>query len=120
MIYLTFIYFTNCYFNFVSVSDACQGYDCGDNAVCMSVGSEAQCECENGYEGDGERCVDVNECEALGNKKHDCDVNAYCTNYEGRFSFHLTKDLKWKNIKRNDLQLYHDKISHLYLYLSTL
>merc|ERR1712135_272326 len=34
------------------------------------------------YQGDGNTCEDINECDA---KTHDCDVNALCTNVPGSY-----------------------------------
>jgi len=42
----------------------------------------ATCHCNNGYEGDGYRCFDYNEC-AL--KLHNCDELAKCKNTEGGY-----------------------------------
>ncbi|KAK2180193.1 hypothetical protein NP493_455g01003 [Ridgeia piscesae] len=46
----------------------------------------SQCECESGYQGDGEKCVDINECETKGMTSYECHVNADCTNYPGGYS----------------------------------
>ncbi|CAG5106783.1 Oidioi.mRNA.OKI2018_I69.chr1.g2997.t1.cds [Oikopleura dioica] len=54
--------------------------ECHDNAVCNV--DMATCHCNNGYEGDGYRCFDYNEC-AL--KLHNCDELAKCKNTEGGY-----------------------------------
>lgn len=40
-------------------------------------------ECNTGWEGTGETCTDINECST---GKHDCHINATCTDNDGNFS----------------------------------
>ena len=60
----------------------CEGLECGDNAHCEDTGDGPECVCDEGYEGDGMTCTDVDEC-ALGTAG--CDANATCTNTDGGF-----------------------------------
>jgi hypothetical protein len=38
--------------------------DCGTNAICSNVPGSYECACEDGYEGDGITCTNVDECTA--------------------------------------------------------
>ena len=40
------------------------------------------CACTDGYEGDGETCIDIDKCDQ---DIHDCDVNSDCFNTIGDF-----------------------------------
>ena len=71
---------------------------CGSNASCTSVyGHSVLCECNDGFDGDGQTCNDVNECIdarvlanmafASSSKDTDtCDANAICTNTLGSYT----------------------------------
>ena len=54
--------------------------ECADVAVCNV--NEQTCECPKGYEGDGYRCFDKDECSL---KTHHCDVNSDCKNAIGSY-----------------------------------
>ena len=65
--------------------DPCFGdYKCGEHATCVSQDGIAMCVCDSGYQGDGEGCIDINECDPM-DPRHDCDINAMCFNEEGSF-----------------------------------
>ena len=61
-----------------TVPDACdcEGLSCGANAHCEDTGGGPECVCDDGYEGDGTTCTDIDEC-ALGTQR--CDENATCS-----------------------------------------
>ena len=62
---------------------------CPQHAVCLVRAGVAECMCEAGYSGDGERCVDVNECVVSGAGSgvgHHCHKFAACSNYDGGYS----------------------------------
>ena len=55
---------------------------CGENASCTSGELAFECACVDGYDGDGQTCTDVDECEL---DIDNCDENATCTNTVGSF-----------------------------------
>ena len=45
--------------------DECKtkGHDCHSDAYCENTIGSWNCECQNGYKGDGTECRDLNECD---------------------------------------------------------
>jgi len=54
---------------------------CGVNAHCVDTDTAFTCMCDDGYQGDGLTCTDVDECAAS-----PCDANASCHNTAGAFT----------------------------------
>ena len=52
-------------------------------AVCSDTVGSFECDCKDGYSGNGLKCVDINEC-ITGD--HSCDAHAVCNNTDGGFS----------------------------------
>lgn len=65
----------------ITVVDPCDA--CDADATCTPAGDAATCECNPGFDGDGETCVDVDEC-ATGNGG--CSADATCDNTDGSFT----------------------------------
>jgi len=61
----------------------CEGLDCDENATCFNMPGGPECVCDEGYEGDGFVCTDVDEC-AIGTDT--CDAHAACTNVPGSYT----------------------------------
>ena len=56
--------------------------DTSVSATCSNTQVSYGCAYTDGYEGDGETCIDVDECDQ---DIHDCDVNADCFNTIGEY-----------------------------------
>eukprot|EP00494_Astrolonche_serrata_P005009 UN05024 len=69
---------------FDEVDQCLTGIDnCDLNAECTNLpGAKFQCECNDGYEGDGHTCNDIDEC---ADGTHECHINATCTNGGGSY-----------------------------------
>ncbi|EDO49417.1 predicted protein [Nematostella vectensis] len=59
---------------------------CDRNAHCIDTPESYRCECNNGYEGDGVICTDINECQRKKSVDYRCNENALCTNTEGSYT----------------------------------
>ena len=53
---------------------------CDENATCENFAGGFGCTCDAGYSGDGNTCVDIDEC-----MSSPCDSNASCSNNDGMF-----------------------------------
>ncbi|KAM8848876.1 pro-epidermal growth factor isoform 1-T1 [Synchiropus picturatus] len=60
----------------------CHSLGCDVNAKCRTVAGVPVCLCLDGYTGDGQVCVDTDECQG---EAHECDKNADCQNTEGTY-----------------------------------
>jgi peptidyl-prolyl cis-trans isomerase A (cyclophilin A) len=56
--------------------------ECNSNSSCQLVESVPSCVCDNGYSGDGDVCVDINECT---DGSDDCGSTSTCENSAGGF-----------------------------------
>ena len=66
----------------VDIDECSTGVDnCDANASCTNSVGSFDCECDAGYSGDGETCVDIDECASA-----TCDPNASCTDLVNAFS----------------------------------
>lgn len=63
------------------VGVSCAELTCNVHATCVGA-EDPKCECAAGLEGDGQRCTDVEECQA---EESPCDVNATCHNTFGAY-----------------------------------
>jgi len=57
-------------------------HDCSSNGKCIPLDESYDCECNQGFEGDGRICADISEC---GNGFNDCHANATCHNVPGSY-----------------------------------
>lgn len=77
-----------------------ESHSCSDNATCTNFEGDYNCTCQFGYHGDGETCIDLDECAPelftcdgvscdVMNSEQDsfliCDDNADCTNTDGSY-----------------------------------
>jgi hypothetical protein len=71
-------------------SGPCDNNDCSEYAACYAdrVANEYTCVCKNGYSGDGNECIELNECEVTENFEtgyNVCSDHATCINTPGYF-----------------------------------
>ncbi|MDP7038153.1 MAG: hypothetical protein QGI45_03275, partial [Myxococcota bacterium] len=56
---------------------------CDDDATCGTSGENPVCTCDAGFDGDGQSCVDINECVA-----DPCSAGQHCHNAPGTYECH--------------------------------
>ena len=66
---------------FPDIDECSTGGVCDENAECLDTPGSYMCTCHSGYTGDGDTCLDIDEC-----LSDPCDKNATCTNNNGSFS----------------------------------
>ncbi|XP_058506572.1 pro-epidermal growth factor [Solea solea] len=66
----------------VSDQDECYSQRCDVNAQCLIQAGSPTCSCLQGFTGDGQSCVDIDECK-LGT--HNCNKNEECQNTLGKY-----------------------------------
>ncbi|XP_040904286.1 pro-epidermal growth factor [Toxotes jaculatrix] len=66
----------------VSDQNECYSLRCDVNAQCLLHAGSPICSCLEGFTGDGQLCVDIDECR-LGT--HNCNTNAECQNTLGKY-----------------------------------
>ncbi|KAG8003818.1 Pro-epidermal growth factor, partial [Nibea albiflora] len=66
----------------VSDQNECYSLGCDVNAQCLMITGSPTCLCLEGFTGDGQLCVDIDECKQ---GTHKCDKNAECQNTLGKY-----------------------------------
>ncbi|XP_005467322.3 pro-epidermal growth factor [Oreochromis niloticus] len=66
----------------ISDQNECYSLRCDVNAQCLLNSGHPNCLCQEGFTGDGQLCVDIDEC-TLGT--YNCDKNEECQNTAGKY-----------------------------------
>ncbi|XP_034545945.1 pro-epidermal growth factor [Notolabrus celidotus] len=66
----------------VSDQNECDSLRCDVNAQCLLIAGSPTCRCVEGFTGDGQSCVDIDECKQ---GTHTCGKNAECQNNHGKY-----------------------------------
>merc|ERR1711892_950347 len=67
--------------NFVGLVDPIYDtHTCHNDATCVNVYADFNCTCNEGYDGDGFNCTDIDECT---DNSHMCHADAACNNTIG-------------------------------------
>ena len=59
---------------------------CDENATCQNTLGSYNCQCNDGFDGDGFSCVDVSECTILDSRQHQFSKFATCSNALGSYT----------------------------------
>ncbi|KAM6923420.1 pro-epidermal growth factor [Xenentodon cancila] len=66
----------------ISDQTECYSLSCGMNAQCLLNAGKPSCFCLDGFTGDGQICLDIDECKQ---GTHNCDKHAECQNTVGNY-----------------------------------
>ncbi|XP_011162676.1 protein kinase C-binding protein NELL1 isoform X2 [Solenopsis invicta] len=61
------------------------GHTCHTNATCLNLQTTFACSCDNGFQGDGRICHDVDECKQEDGSNY-CNANTKCVNVIGSYT----------------------------------
>ncbi|XP_056639963.1 protein kinase C-binding protein NELL2-like isoform X2 [Diorhabda sublineata] len=63
-----------------------KGNYCHANASCLNLQTTYACQCDQGFQGDGKMCIDIDECQQEGGLYgHHCHQNTKCVNTPGSY-----------------------------------
>ena len=66
--------------------------NCHEKAFCTNSEATFNCECNKGYEGDGKKCDDIDECL----QEDICPEHAICENSDGSYDCHCDPNQRFK------------------------
>lgn len=64
-------------------ADLCEAKQCGEHASCVVISGSPECQCDQGWTGDGTTCTDTDECAT---KTATCNAYATCANTVGGYT----------------------------------